>query len=135
VRRETPALLGLLERANLNHWATHIRVRVTLRLAVYRQSLRLGDTPLGLTTGNFIVQLNTCGHSSYVASRLTRGWVCRLQLLLALASAIILGSESRETHEHVLLSQIRDFPFRRLLRLAGLRWKYSTPPPNVSINT
>jgi hypothetical protein len=26
--------------------------------------------------------------------------------------------------------QIRDFPFRRLLRLAGLRWKYSTPPPH-----
>jgi hypothetical protein len=29
-----------------------------------------------------------------------------------------------------LLSQIRDFPFRRLLRLAGLRWRYSTPPPH-----
>jgi hypothetical protein len=31
-----------------------------------------------------------------------------------------------------LLSQIRDFPFRRLLRLAGLRWRYSTPPPHGS---
>jgi hypothetical protein len=31
--------------------------------------------------------------------------------------------------DHVLLSQIRDFPFRRLLRLAGLRWRYSTPSP------
>jgi hypothetical protein len=30
----------------------------------------------------------------------------------------------------ILLSQIRDFPFRRLLRLAGLRWRYSTPPPH-----
>jgi hypothetical protein len=29
-----------------------------------------------------------------------------------------------------LLSQIWDFPFRRLLRLAGLRWMYSTPPPH-----
>jgi hypothetical protein len=28
---------------------------------------------------------------------LTRGWVCRLQLLLALASAFILRSESRRT--------------------------------------
>jgi hypothetical protein len=27
------------------------------------------------------------------------------------------------------VSDIRDFPFRRLLRLAGLRWRYSTPPP------
>jgi hypothetical protein len=39
-------------------------------------------------------------------------------------------SESRETYDHILLSQIRDFPFRRLLRLAGLRWRYSTPPPH-----
>jgi hypothetical protein len=48
------------------------------------------------------------------------GRVCRLQLMLALASTVILGSESRGTRNHILLSQIRDFPFRRLLRLAGL---------------
>jgi hypothetical protein len=58
---------------------------------------------------------------------LTRGQVCSLQLLLALASAVILGSESRT---RILLSQVRDFPFRRLLRLVGLRWRYSTPPPH-----
>jgi hypothetical protein len=29
-----------------------------------------------------------------------------------------------------LLSQIRDYPFRCLLRLAGLRWRYSTPLPH-----
>jgi hypothetical protein len=56
--------------------------------------------------------------------------VCRLQLLLALASAVIFGSESRRTRGHILLSQIWDFPFRRLLRLAGSRWRYSTPPPH-----
>jgi hypothetical protein len=55
-----------------------------------------------------------------------------LQLLLTLASAVILGFESLGTHNHILLSQIRDFPFRRLLRLAGLRWRYSTPPPHGS---
>jgi hypothetical protein len=37
-----------------------------------------------------------------------RGWVCRLQLLLALASAFILKSESLMTHDHILPSQIRD---------------------------
>jgi hypothetical protein len=42
------------------------------------------------------------------ALSLMTGRVCRLQLLLALASAVILGSESRGTHEHILLSQIRD---------------------------
>jgi hypothetical protein len=38
-----------------------------------------------------------------------RGRVCRLQLLLALASADILGFESLGTHDHILLSQIRDY--------------------------
>jgi hypothetical protein len=36
--------------------------------------------------------------------------VCRSQLLLSLASALILGSESRGTHDHILLFQIRDSP-------------------------
>jgi hypothetical protein len=85
-----------------------------------------------------------------------RGCVCRLQLLPALASVVILRSESRGTHDHILLSQIRDSPqlggpgpciytpqedngpvippgtgfhFRRLLRLTGIRWRHSTTPP------
>jgi hypothetical protein len=64
---------------------------------------------------------------------LTRGRVCRLQLLLALASSVIFGSESRGTRDHILLPQIRqirNFPLRLLLRLAGLRWRYSNPPPH-----
>jgi hypothetical protein len=60
----------------------------------------------------------------------TRGRVCRLQFLLVLTSAVLLRSESRGTHDHILLSQIRGFPFRRLLRLVGSRWKFSTPPPH-----
>jgi hypothetical protein len=71
-------------------------------------------------------QLRVCWCMSFP---LTRGRFCRLQLLLVLASAVIFGSEPRGTHDHILLSQIRDFPFRRLLRLAGLRWRYSTPLP------
>jgi hypothetical protein len=66
-----------------------VRVRVTLRLAVYRQSVPLGAKPLE-THGTEFFQLNPCGHSPYVTSSLTRGWVCRLQLLLILASAVIL---------------------------------------------
>jgi hypothetical protein len=67
-------------------------------------------SPLRLTTSNFIFQLNTCSRSPYVTSSLTRGWICRLQLLLALASAVRLRSVSRGTHDHILLSQIRDSP-------------------------
>jgi hypothetical protein len=102
---------------------------------------------LGLTT-SISFRLNTCFHTLYATSSLTIGLVCRLRLLLVLASAVILMSESSGTHEHVLLSQIRDsakpgglgpriyipqeqggpvippgtgFPFNRLLQLAGLR--------------
>jgi hypothetical protein len=101
-------------------------------------------------------QLNPCGHSPYVTSCLTRGWVCHLQFLLALASAVILRSECCGTHYHILLSDSRlpqpggpgpriyipqeqggpviapgtGFHFRRLIWLAGLRWRYSNPPPH-----
>jgi hypothetical protein len=54
-------------------------------------------------------------------------------MLLALASVIFLGSESLWTSNHILLSQIWDFPFRRLLRLAVSRWRYSTPPSHRAI--
>jgi hypothetical protein len=125
---------------------------VTLRLAVNGKFI-LVTSLLRLKTRNCIFQLNSCEHTPYVTFSLTTGRVCRLQLLLALASAVI-RSESRRTHDHILLFQIRDspnlegqfpvfiplgtgwpsytpkhwVPFRCLLRLAGLRWKYSTPP-------
>jgi hypothetical protein len=90
--------------------------------------------PLRLTARIFCFQLNTCDRGPYIISSLTRGWFCQLQLLLDLASAFILGSESRGARDNVLMSQILDFPFCRLLRLAGLRWRYSTPPPHGKIN-
>jgi hypothetical protein len=52
-----------------------------------------------------------------------RGWVCRLQLLLVLASAVILRSESRGTHDHNLLPQIQDSP-----NLEGQVPPYLYPP-------
>jgi hypothetical protein len=55
---------------------------------------------------------------TFGAPSLARGRVCRLKLLLALASAVMFGSESRRTIGRILLSQIRDFTFRRLLQLA-----------------
>jgi hypothetical protein len=56
----------------------------------------------------FIVrQLRVCWHG---APSLTKGRVCRLQLLLALASAVILGTKSHGTHYHILLTQILDSP-------------------------
>jgi hypothetical protein len=75
---------------------------VTLRLVVYRQSVRLGTTsPLRLTTSNY-------SYSPYVTCPLTRDWVCHLQSIPVLTSTVILRSESRGTRYHILQSQIRD---------------------------
>jgi hypothetical protein len=92
--------------------------------------VRLGiKHPSGAYDQIFIIvwQLRVCW---FGAPSLTRGWVCHLQLLLTLASAFIFRSESRRTRGHILLSQIQDFPFCRLLWLAGSRWRYLTPPPH-----
>jgi hypothetical protein len=55
-----------------------VKIRVTLRLAIYRQSVRLGAKPLEDHDQIFFPQLNPCGHSPYLTSSLTRRWVCRL---------------------------------------------------------
>jgi hypothetical protein len=77
---------------------------------LYDYHFVLATSPLRLRTSNIFFQINICGHRPYVTSSLTRGWVCHLQLLLALASAVIVGSESSRTDDHILLSQTRDFP-------------------------
>jgi hypothetical protein len=64
------------------------------------------------------------------APSLTRGRICLLNMLLALASAVFLGSESLGTRDHISVSQIWDFPFCCLLWLAGSQWRYLTPLPH-----
>jgi hypothetical protein len=45
-----------------------VKVRVTLRLAVYRQSIRLAHKPLKTHCQNIFSQLNACGYSPYKTS-------------------------------------------------------------------
>jgi hypothetical protein len=113
----------------------------------------LVTSPLRPMTRIFIFQVTVCGYRAYVRSSLMRGWVCPLQLLLGLASTVILRSKSHGTNDHILPSQIQDspslegqvhvllsprnrvarlyppgtgFPFCHLLRLAGLQRRYLT---------
>jgi hypothetical protein len=185
-----------LHSTELHSVKVKVRVKVTLRLAVYRQSVHLGVKPLeshdhrfffhwtlkvtvlmehplwredGFVSYEYAWPYVNCTFRTYNMSKskshcdwrsisqsvskswcrspsgahdqifittwqlrscfcrtpsLTRGRVCRSYMLLALASAVFLGFESLGTRDHVLLSQILDFPFRRLLRLAGSRWWY-----------
>jgi hypothetical protein len=98
-----------------------VAVKVTFRLKVSQSvSKSWYRAPSGAHDQIFISvwQLRS---SFRGAPSLTRGRVCLLCLPLAFASAVFLGSWSFEICDRILLSQIWDFPFRRLLRLAGSR--------------
>jgi hypothetical protein len=133
-----------------------MKVKVLSRPMVSRPVCLGVKTHLGSKT-RFWILSDMCGLFD-VGCPLSRETGLSLQLILAIASAVILRSFSRETHNHILLSQIRDslnpvgqvrvfiypqeqggpvtppetgFPFRRLLRFAGTRQKYLKSPPHV----
>jgi hypothetical protein len=54
----------------------------------------LAPSPLMLTTREFFLQLNPCGHSPHITSSVTRGWVC--------LNTVGLLSSVRIAHIHVL---------------------------------
>jgi hypothetical protein len=87
-------------------------MEVTLRLAVYRQSVRLGVKPLEDHDQSFFPQLNSCCNGPYRNILSDE----RLGLSFTIAAGPrqhILRSDSRGTHGHILLSQIRDSPIWR----------------------
>jgi hypothetical protein len=143
---------------------TFLKLKLNYDRQSVGQSVLVSGTHLGRAT-NFSLSLKfslgILRVRYFVAPSLTRGRVCNLLLLVGLARAIPLGSESRGTQDHILLSQflrlplqswgpgpciyipqeegapdmhpVTGFPFRRLLRLSGLRWRYSHPPPHGKV--
>jgi hypothetical protein len=115
----------------------------------------LATGPLRLTTSNFIFQLNTCGYCPYVTSSWREDgsvvyiccWSSPAQSFLVRVPHFTV-SDSRlpkpggpgpriyipQEQGGPVTTAGTGFPFRRLLRLAGLRWRYSKPPPHGSIN-
>jgi hypothetical protein len=125
------------------------QVQVILQPTVSRSVHLSVGPPSGANNQIFI----PVGHfrCSCVASFPTRGRVSNLLVQFT----VTLRSKSRRTHDHILLPRLRlpqsggqgpciyipqgqggpdippgtVFPFCRLLRLTGLRWRYSNPPP------
>jgi hypothetical protein len=106
-------------------WFSKVKVKVTLRLMV-SQSVSLGVEPhLGHMTRYLFLSdsygLVLWGALSHERTGLSFVYTA------GPFQRVFLGSESLGTREHILLSKIWDFPFRRLLRLAGSRWRYRPP--------
>jgi hypothetical protein len=108
--------------------SSHVKVKVTLRLTVSQSvSESWCRAPSGPHDQIFITvwQLRSCFMWDALSDE-------RMGLSFVYATGSCQRSLSQvlifDTRDHILLSQNWDFPFRRLLRLAGSRWRYSSPP-------
>jgi hypothetical protein len=144
------SLCGALSDERSGMSFTRMKLKLNYDRQSVGQSVLVSGTHLGPATNFFFLleiffgQLRVC---YFVSPSLTRGRVCNLLLFLVLASTFTLGSDSHGTQYHILLSQLlrlpqpggpgpriyipqeqggpvippsTGFPFRRLLRLAGL---------------
>jgi hypothetical protein len=109
------SLILSLKRSILDRKYTFINVLKALasttnqsqsHIATDGQSVSLGVEPLLRMMTRYLLLFDSYGLALCRVTSLTRERVCLLYMLLALASAVFLGSESRGTRYHILLSQI-----------------------------
>jgi hypothetical protein len=113
-----------------NHYLTHCHLLPTghstgIRLISKRAELNYCVVLLPTPMYSFVLDQFSFWFDFFFTLRLTVSQSVSLGV-----ERQFLGSESLGTRDHILLSQIWDFPFRCLLRLAGSRWRYSNPPPH-----
>jgi hypothetical protein len=95
-RRVTVEVFDTASTRVAKHERTQVKVKVSLRLTI-NQSVSFGVEPhLGLIT-RYLLLFESYGLVLCGVPSLTRGRVCLLYMLLALASAVFLGSESLGT--------------------------------------
>jgi hypothetical protein len=138
-----------------------VRVTVTSPMEVYRQSVRLGDKPLETHDRRFcfnwtlaVIVLtwhplwredgsdiyNCCWHSPAQSF----SGLSPAGLIITFYSLMFETPPTCRASPRIYIPQEQGgpvtppgtgFPFRRLLRLAGLPWDYSNPPPHgVTLN-
>jgi hypothetical protein len=114
-------LLQLLT-AELNSVIILVEVEVTLRLTV-SQSVSLGVEPhVGLMT-RYIFLFDNCGLAFWGALSDERTGLCFVYATGPCQRSFFRVRVPWDSQPY-LVSQIWDFPFLRLLRLAGSRWRY-----------
>jgi hypothetical protein len=114
-RKEEDTLLDRLGRANLNHWTIRlpVQVQVILRLKVSWPVCPGIRPPSGTSDQFFFLSTDIIFRYLlfflYGAPPVTNARICNLlvQVLLGLASTVILASESRKTWDHILLPHLR----------------------------
>jgi hypothetical protein len=128
-RRVTVEVVGPATTRECVNWvSTEWHLQSQSHIATDRQSVSPGVEPHLLLMTRYLLLFDSCV-LVFVGRPLWREDWSILYMLLAIASIVFLESMSLGTRDHILLSQILDFPVHRLLRLVGSRWRYSTPPP------
>jgi hypothetical protein len=91
-------------------------------------SLSWNKAPIWGVTTRFLLLSNLCGFVDVGRSLL------REDVSVVYHCCWSSSAQSFSGPSPLGLSKIRDFFFRRILRLAGLWWRYSTPPPHLQIH-
>jgi hypothetical protein len=115
----------------LNTVCSKVKAKVMLRPTV-SQSVLVSSTHLGLTT-RFLFLSDCCGFVDMGSSLWRENGSAVYNSCWSSSAQSFSGPSTLRFVTIFYCLRFWDFPFRRLLRLAGSRWRYSNPPPHGGI--